>query len=53
MAVGGTEGSWEQTSVAVWEPAQEPVFGTEKREFRKGSERGWGGGISTNTGCWG
>lgn len=41
-AVDGTGGSWERTSVAVREPAQEPVFGTGKREFRRGSGLGWG-----------
>lgn len=38
--VDGAEGSWELTSVAVWEPAREPVFGTGKREFRR--VQGWG-----------
>lgn len=33
--VDGAEGSWELTSVTVWEPTQEPVFGTGKREFRR------------------
>lgn len=31
-AVDGTEGSWEKTSVAVWELAGESVFRTKKKK---------------------
>ena len=41
-AVDGTEGSWKRRSVAVQEPAREPVLGTGKREFRRGSGLGRG-----------
>lgn len=41
-AVDGAEGSWELTSATVWEPAQEPVFGTGKIEFRR--VQGWARG---------
>lgn len=39
-AVDVVEGSWELTSVTVWEPLWEPVFGTGKIQFR--TVRGWG-----------